>query len=262
MPRADQSALRVALPLWLRLGLPVALIIALSIGFISFLNYFNYQKTYRQLNVSRVMVIGGDLRQAVEAGLNFGLAPKNNTQLDVALSVAKDSTDALDFVVLTDEAGQYIAGAGNAPSSHDWRARISSIGKDTFWQGEDQNAYQVGLPYRNSFGITVGAVVLGYNKSAFDRATASMRLTLLWDWLAATALFSLAALFGVWLLTRRLESELTQVNAALDQKPGQPAAQLYLPLLGAEVEQGIPLLVQRNREAEQAVAAAATESRS
>jgi hypothetical protein len=175
--------------------------------------------------------------------------------------VAKDSTDALDYVVLTDETGQYIAGAGNAPTTHDWRARMSAIGKETFWQGEDQSAYQVGLPYRNSFGITVGAVVLGYNKSAVDRATASMRVTLLWDWLAATTLFCFAALFGVWLLTRRLESELTQVNAALDQKPGQPAAELHLPLLGAEVEHGIPLLVQRSREAAHALAASATEPR-
>ena len=256
MKQAD----RAALPLWLRLGLPVVLIIALSIGFISFLNYFNYQNTYRQLNVSRVMDIGGDLRQAVEAGLNFGLAPKNNTQLDTAFTLAKDSTDALDFVVLIDETGQYITGAGNTPSSHDWRARISGIGKETFWQGGDQNAYHVGLPYRNSFGITVGAVVLGYNKSAIDSATASMRLTLLWDWLAATAVFGLAALFGVWLLTRRLESELTQVNAALDQRPGQPAPELHLPLLGAEIEKGIPQLVRQSRAAEQVFAVAANAS--
>lgn len=232
------------------------LIIALSIGFISFLNYFNYQKTYRQLNVSRVMVIGGDLRQAVEAGLNFGLAPRNNTQLDAALSVAKDSTDALDFVVLADEAGQFIGGAGNAPKVHDWRARIAGIGREMFWQGEDPDTYQVGLPYRNSFGITVGAVVLGYNKSAIDRATASMRLTLLLDWLAATALFSVAALFGVRLLTRRLESELNQVKYVFDQEPGLPVPPLHLPLLGAEIEKGVPQLVLRGREAGKALGAA------
>ena len=32
-------------PLWLRLGLPISLIIALAIAFISFLNYYNYRKT-------------------------------------------------------------------------------------------------------------------------------------------------------------------------------------------------------------------------
>jgi hypothetical protein len=260
MRQPDRTALRMAMPLWLRLGLPVVLIIALSIGFISFLNYFNYQKTYRQLNVSRVMVIGGDLRQAVEAGLNFGLAPKNNTQLDTALSLAKDSTSALDFVMLTDETGQYIAGAGNAPKAHDWRVRLAGIGKETSWQGGDQDTYQVGLPYRNSFGITVGAVVLGYNKSEIDRATATMRWTLLVDWLTATGLFGLVALLGVWLLTRRLETELTLVKSALDQNPDLSMPIMQLPLLGAAIEKGIPQAILREREAAKALSTSAMTS--
>lgn len=58
------SARRSA-PLWLRLGLPISLIIALAIGFISFLNYYNYRKTYQELNVARIMVVARDLRQAI-----------------------------------------------------------------------------------------------------------------------------------------------------------------------------------------------------
>jgi hypothetical protein len=70
---------RRSAPLWLRLGLPISLIIALAIGFISFLNYYNYRKTYQQLNVARIMVVAHDLRQAIESGLNVGLAPRSNT---------------------------------------------------------------------------------------------------------------------------------------------------------------------------------------
>ncbi len=115
----------------------------------------------------------------------------------------------------------------------------------------------MGLPFRNTFGVTVGAVVLGYNRNAIDRATASMRVTLLLDWLKATTLFSLAALFGVWWLTRRLESELAQVKSALEQTPGEPLPALHLPLLGPEIERGIPELARQRREAEGALAAAA-----
>jgi hypothetical protein len=256
MQQPDRAVVRRSAPLWLRLGLPIALVIALCIGFIGFLNYFNYQKTYRQLNVSRVMVIGGDLRQAVEAGLNFGLAPKNNAQLDGALSIAKDSTEGLDFVVLTDEAGEWIAGAGDAPRVNDWRTRLAAIGKELVWQGGDEQTYQIGLPFRNTFGVTAGAVVLGYNKKAIDRATASMRLTLLFDCLGAIVLFGLAALFGVWWLTRRLESELAQVRSALEQAPGATLPALHLPLLGPEIERGIPELARQTAAAEAALAAA------
>jgi sensor histidine kinase regulating citrate/malate metabolism len=246
----------VSVPLWVRLGVPIALIIALSIGLISFLNYFNYQKTYRQLSVSRVLVIGRDLRQAVEAGLNFGMAPKSNVQLETALSLAKYTTDGLDFALVTDESGERLAGAGSAAPLQDWRARLAGIGKEPFWKGDDADTYQVGLPYRNNFGVTVGAVVLGYNKSAIDQATSAMRFALLIDWLEATALFSLLTLFGVWALTRRIESELAQAKSALAGAPDDPLPALHLPLLGPEIEMGIPELNRQARAAADALAAA------
>jgi hypothetical protein len=84
-----------AFPLWVRLGIPIASIIALAIGLISFLNYSNYERTYRQLNVSRITVVARDLRQAIEAGLNVGLAPRSNTQLEKALANARDDTEGL-----------------------------------------------------------------------------------------------------------------------------------------------------------------------
>ena len=259
MQRAWRESSHQSIPLWLRLGLPIALIIALCVGFIGFLNYFNYEKTYRHLIVSRVMVIGGDLRQAVEVGLNFGLAPRSNSQLDPAMSAAKDSSEGLDFVVLIDQAGEWIGGAGTAPRSHDWRARLAAIGKETSWQSGDQETYQVGLPYRNSFGVAVGAVVLGYNKRAMDQATASMRRTLTLDWLKISALFSLAAFTGVWLLTRRLEADLDQVKSALDHGSDQPPVELRLTVLGPEIESGVPELVRQRQKAQRALVALGSE---
>lgn len=250
-------AFRGSAPLWIRLGLPIAAIISLAIGFINFLNYFNYQKTYRQLNLARVMVIGRDLVQAVEAGLNFGLAPKNNTQLDAAVSLAKDSTAGLNFVALTDESGAWVGGSGNAPTAHDWSARLAAAGKDAYWRGGDAESYQVGLPYRNSFGVIVGAVVLGYDKSAIEAATASMRAKLLFDWLMASAVFGSLALLGVWRLTRRIEGELAQVTATLSSGP---APDLRLPLLGPEIQAGIPDLLRQSAAAGRALDAATAES--
>lgn len=255
MQRSSRDGARNPVPLWLRLGLPIALIIALSVGFIGFLNYFNYEKTYRHLIVSRVMVIGGDLRQAVEVGLNFGLSPKSNSQLDPALSAAKDSSEGLDFVVLIDQAGEWIGGAGTAPRSHDWRARLATIGKDASWQGGDQETYQVGLPFRNTFGVTVGAVVLGYNKRAMDQATASIRRRLTWDCLAISAVFSVVAFTGVWLLTRRLETDLDQVKSALDHQSDHAPVELRLPVLGPEIEKGVPELVRRRAKVHRALVA-------
>ena len=110
------SARRSA-PLWLRLGLPISLIIALAIGFISFLNYYNYRKTYQELNVARIMVVARDLRQAIKSGLNVGLGPRSNTQLATALTIAKDHTDGVRFAVVIDEAARrWSRWAKRAPS--------------------------------------------------------------------------------------------------------------------------------------------------
>ena len=104
-------------PLWLRLGLPISLIIALAIGFISFLNYYNYRKTYQQLNIARVMVVARDLRQAIESGLNVGLAPRSNTELATSLTTAKDHTDGLRFAVVIDETAKKLVEVGEPVST-------------------------------------------------------------------------------------------------------------------------------------------------
>src|SRR5882757_6895349 len=225
------SLARRSAPLWLRLGLPISLIIALAIGFISFLNYYNYRKTYQQLNVARIMVVVRDLRQAIESGLNVGLAPRSNTQLAASLAVAKDHTDGVRFAVVIDEAAKRLVGAGDAAANQDWPRRLQPAGEELSWLGEDDDTYQVGLPYRNSFGVIVGAVVLGYDKIAIDRATATTAFTLL----------------GTWRLTRALESELTQAEDALAHAVSdEPVPDLRLPVLGEEIARGIPGFIERS----------------
>ena len=80
--------------LWLRLGLPISLIIALAIGFVSFLNFYNYGKTYRELNVARLAVMARDVRQAIESGLNVGLAPRSTPSSQARLQPPKSKSTA------------------------------------------------------------------------------------------------------------------------------------------------------------------------
>ena len=63
--------------------------------------------------------------------------------------------------------------------------------------------------------MIVGAVVLGYDKAAIDRATAAMGFALFVDWIRAVVLMTALTVLGIWWLTRGLESELTQAEGAL-----------------------------------------------
>ena len=253
---------RLSVPLWIRLGVPISLIIALAVGLISFLNYYNYEKTYRQLNVSRITVVARDLRQAIETGLNVGLAPRNNTQLDSALSIAKDHTEGLRFAVVIDEKANRTVEVGEAAPEQDWLKRLQGVGSELSWVGEGRDTYQVGLPFRNSFGVMVGAVILGYDKAAIDRANAAMRSALFADWLLVVAALTVLALLGVRRVTRHLEFELTQAEVALDQaQPGVAVPELRLPLLGDEIEEGIPAFIRQTQAAQMQLANAARPSR-
>ena len=82
---APVGRLRLAVPLWLRLGLPISLTIALAIGLISFLNYYNYEKTYKQLNVLRITVVARELREAIETLPRFALVAKMTTALQLSI---------------------------------------------------------------------------------------------------------------------------------------------------------------------------------
>ena len=252
---AEVGPSRLAIPLWVRLGIPISLIIALAIGLISFLNYYNYEKTYKQLNVSRITVVARDLRQGIETGLNVGLAPRNNTQLGKDLELARQHTEGLRFAVVIDENANRLVEVGEPAAEQDWQRRLSSIGSQASWLGEGTHTYQVGMPYRNSFGVIIGAVVLGYDKAAIDQATSAMRLALLADWATAVAVLSLAALLGVWWVTHRLEQELTEADAALGRTLADDAPPtLELPVLGEAVENGIPEFVRQSRAASAALA--------
>jgi sensor histidine kinase regulating citrate/malate metabolism len=237
------------------LGIPISLIIALAIGLISFLNYYNYEKTYKQLNVSRITVVARDLRQAIETGLNVGLAPRNNTQLVKDLELARQHTEGLRFAVVIDENANRVVEVGETATDQEWQRRLRGIGDQASWLGEGPHTYQVGMPYRNSFGVTIGAVVLGYDKAAIDSATSAMLQSLLADWAMTTGVLSLLTLLGVWWITHRLEGELTQVDVALEKAATQEdSPTLRLPVLGDAVEQGIPEFIRQSRAAAAALA--------
>ena len=233
---------RGQLPLWLRLGVHISLIIALAIALISFLNYYNFEKSFRELNVARVSVVARDLRQAIEVGLNIGLAPRDNLELAREIAAAKDRTVGLRFAAVIDEQGRRLMELGSAGTEQDWDVRLDGQG----WLGEDTVSYQIGLPYRNSFGLISGAIILGYDKAEIDRATAKMRQALLIDWLIAVVAISLLVMLGTWLVTRRLRHELDVAESALTASHhDRSVPKLHLPILGEEVEKGISALGQK-----------------
>src|SRR5258707_890536 len=162
---------RPSVPLWVRLGVPISLIIALAIGLISFLNYYNYEKTYKQLNVSRIIVVARDLRQAIETGLNVGLAPLNNTQLGKDLSIARDHTEGLRFAVVIDESANRLVEVGETTPEQDWAQRLGAVGGEGYLVGGRAPPPPIGMPDREFLCATGRGAVPGAWKSPHPSAS-------------------------------------------------------------------------------------------
>jgi len=82
------------------------------------------------------------------------------------------------------------------------------------------------------------------------------------NWWFRGAVLTVLALLGVRMVTRRLESELTQAEAALDRaRPGAAVPEPRLPLLGDEIERGIPAFIRQTRAARAQLAGDAEASR-
>ncbi len=223
-------------PLWVRLAIPINLVIALALGLISFLNYYVFEKTYKDLNVSRITVVARDLRQVIETGLNIGLSPQSNVQFNTAARLAKEITEGVNFIIVIDDKGRRLIEAGEALENPDWAKKFGT----TPWTSEDPQTYQIGLPYRNSFGIVVGALVLGYDRNAIIAATNDMRISLITDWIYDVLIVSILTFSGIYLLTRSLKRELTLIEDDL-KKPlsDHRTLEIEAPIMGADFRSGL-----------------------
>lgn len=240
-----------ALPFWLRLGVPIALVVWLSVGLIVFLNYYNYYRSFHQLTLARYLVLGKDLRQTIEVGLSVGLAPRENAQLDPVLKSALTQLPSIRFIAVVDEAGRIQRSVGEPPDgTSPWGPPRNLPEGEDHWQTSDSSSYQVGLPYRNSFDRPVGALLVGYDRGVIDAATAKTRFLLLRDAGLVMALVMVLILAGVWALTRHLERGLEAasqtVACALDKQAVHTAD---YQVLGPEVGQGIPDFIHAVRRA-------------
>jgi hypothetical protein len=233
--------------LWMNVGVPLSLIISLAIGLISFLNLYVYRKTYKDLNIARLSVVARDLRETVEVGLNLGLSPQNNTELGVLVTSVTGKTEGLRFLVIIDENGRPLSEVGSIASGRDWAKRLDG----NPWSDEDNESYHVGLPFRNSFGVVVGAVIIGYDKSSLELAVTAMRNSLAIDWIyAVTAVFAIM-LFGVWFLTLELQLDIDKSEEILNHTFDDGSFDVSMPTLGLDIKESLENFVRKSRQTSQ-----------
>ncbi len=208
----------------LSLSMRIALMIVIVIGFtlllVFFLNYSNFRKSYLGLNLSRYVVIGKDLKQTIEAGINLGLALDENIRIQKTIEELKDRYPDVTYLTIFDDRGAIVFDTvkGRHPKSADplWLTQLAATDRDEFWQGVDAATYQVGLPIVNNFDVKIGGLIVAYDKRVIDDKTSKTLEKLGIDLSAAIALFTIITVTIVYLLTRNLTATLHSADVSLD----------------------------------------------
>lgn len=213
--------------LWLRIGGLLVLVTASVLILISFLNYSNYRKSYLELNLTRYLVLAKDTRQNIVAALNIGLRPAEDEHLPAALAEMAQRYDGIRYIGVLDESGRLL-GRGQLPdqSAEGWKKRIAATDVDAYWQIADADTYQIGLPFVNNFGIKVGAVVIGYERTRIEANVSDMLRKMSVDVAQTLLLMAVLTMAGVYILTRRLAADLSEVGATIDSALGAPTPPL------------------------------------
>jgi sensor histidine kinase regulating citrate/malate metabolism len=208
--------------LWWHIGILLMLVIAFVLSLISFLNYSNYRKTYLDLNFTRYLVMGKDLRQTIETGLNIGLSASENTNLRPTMKeLAKRQNDTR-YIAIVNDVGGIVIKEGEIPDDN-WKTRFTQTENDAYWRATDAETFQIGMPFYNNFNIKIGAVIIGYDRVVIEAATSDMLRKLALNLLQSLILSAAVIFAGAYLLTRKLKRELAvidkNIEASLNDEP-------------------------------------------
>lgn len=227
--------------LWWRIGLLLILVIAFVLSLISFLNYSNYRKNYLELNLTRYLIMGKDLRQTIESGLNIGIFPAENLNLRPTMKELAQRQMDTRYIGILDESGIVIQ-EGNFPANipAHWQTLLERTAADAYWQDSDASHFEIGMPFSNNFNLKTGAVVIGYDRGAIEAATSNMRRKIILNLLQTLLLCAVVIFGGCWLLTRKLASNLSIIDQALKLSLQAPQpVQVSEALLGSAMAQDI-----------------------
>lgn len=203
----------------------ITTLITLVLGLAVLMNYAKFERTFNGLTESRLAFLIQDLRDTLEFGLDLGLDPAAmaNTAAILTREAAQDP-HILAILVFDDESRilhQYQSEllkdypiASPAPA---WLQAVLRATSKTPQHTRDRQTLMVGVPLTNNFGLTVGGLILRYDRSFYDQELENTLADLLRTALLILVAVSFIALLSVWWLFRDTRRELRQVGATLEQ---------------------------------------------
>jgi sensor histidine kinase regulating citrate/malate metabolism len=199
----------------------LVLILAFLLSLVTFLNFFNFETAYSELNQSRFEVLARDLKNTIEYNINLGLSLSEARNLqDVIGGMAKLDKD-IAFIRIFNAQGRILydtdpSGVGTrVPES--WAGELGSVGSSLPVLTDPEGKRMViGVPVADSFNVMAGAFALGYDRAAQDRDVRSMFGYLMRFLALVLGVASVLAYLAVALLSKGFTRSVVEMTRSLD----------------------------------------------
>jgi hypothetical protein len=196
----------------------VALVVSFfAVGMAAFLNYFKYKSTISGIVKSRVLVIGRNIENSVQASLSVGMQFMELGTMSALLQREKASDRLIRGIDVFDQTGQILYSTERArvgekvPSV--W-TEAAARSKTTEWGTEASDEYVAGITLKNNFDLSVGFLAMRYSAEEVERAAKVAGREILLASIFSFLGIALIAPLALILVIRRFERDLRALEAA------------------------------------------------
>jgi sensor histidine kinase regulating citrate/malate metabolism len=201
-----------------KISLILIIILFFSLLLNTFLNFFNFEKTYKDLVCSRFIVAARDLKNMIEYQLNLGLYLQELKNVQELINEIKARDASITEVEVFDENGRIlfdtradkIGTQVNKNVLSGAKKYVKAKGKS----GSDEKPVTVMdsgngviiLPVTNSYDVRVGSIALAYPEHIVTKPVGRILLYLAVIFAAAFLLFSIITFITVNIISKNLSS--------------------------------------------------------
>ena len=219
----------------------VALVVSFfAVGMAAFLNYFKYKSTISGIVKSRVLVIGRNIENSVQASLSVGMQFMELGTMNALLSREKASVRLIRGIDVFDHTGQIIYSTDRQRVGEkvppEW-TEAAARSKTTEWSQEGADEFVAGISLKNNFDLTVGYLALRYGAEEVDRAAKVAGREILLSSIISFIGIALVAPLALIVVIRRFERDLRMLETAASHledrtEPALPAGSAFETAIG------------------------------
>ena len=207
----------------------VALVVSFfAVGMAAFLNYFKYKSTISGIVKSRVLVIGRNIENSVQASLSVGMQFMEIGTMNALLAREKASDRLIRGIDVFDHTGQVLYSTDKGRVGEKvlvgW-TDAAARSKSTEWGLEGDDEYVAGISLKNNFDLTVGYLALRYSSEEVQRAAKVAGREILLASVVSFVGIALIAPLALIVVIRRFERDLRTLETAaghLEDRTEQP----------------------------------------